>query len=159
MMQDIKKLLQQFPTLNRDTLIPILQAVQNEYGYLSEDAIKQISEFLHLPSSKIYGLATFYNQFRFSPKGKYHIQVCNGTTCHMKGAAWILKEVEKILDIRDGETTRDGLFSLEILSCIGACGHAPVICINGTYYNRMDKKKLEALIREYKELHDAEISG
>lgn len=157
-MQDIKKLLQKFPTLNRDTLIPILQSVQDEYGYLSEDALKQISGFLDLPVSKIYGLATFYNQFRFSPIGKYHLQVCNGTTCHMNDSNEILKEISKILDIGDGETTRDGLFSLEILSCIGACGQATVICVNGKYYDKMSKKKLGELLKSYREEYEAKNS-
>ena len=150
-MKGIQTLLQKFPTINRDTLIPILQIIQEEHGYVSEEAIREISEHLDLPTSKIFGLATFYNQFRFSPMGKYHIQVCRGTTCHMNGSDDILKEIYKILSISDGETTRDGLFSLEVLSCIGACGQSPVISINGKYYEKISKEKLEELLQSYRE--------
>ena len=105
----IESLLQKFPNPGRESLIPILQEVQDEFGYLSEDAIKKIGTALDLPASKIYGLSTFYNQFRFTPRGKYHIQVCNGTCCHMEGAGRILNEITKMLSIQDGETSRDGI--------------------------------------------------
>jgi NADH-quinone oxidoreductase subunit E len=150
-MEDI---LNKFPDLSRDNLIPILQATQDEYGYLSEQSLKKIAEVLKLPASKIYGLSTFYNQFRFVPAGKFHIRVCHGTTCHMNDAGIIIKEIYKILGIRDGETSRDGLFSLEILSCIGACGQAPVISINGKFYDRITKVKLKSVLQNCKKSED-----
>ncbi len=132
-----EEILNQFHQVSRDVLIPMLQAVQDECGYLSEEAIEKIGSHLSLPASKIYGLATFYNQFRFAPTGKFHIQVCNGSACHLDHSISILKELFKHLGIRDGETTRDGMFSLEVLACIGACGQSPVIAINGVYYPKV----------------------
>ncbi|MBE0655935.1 MAG: NAD(P)H-dependent oxidoreductase subunit E, partial [Bacteroidales bacterium] len=103
-------LLKEFPGAGRDSLIPVLQRIQDEFGYLSEESVNMIAMYLKLPASKVYGLATFYNQFRFIPRGKYHIKVCDGTSCHLEGSGLILKEMEKLLGINDGETTRDGLF-------------------------------------------------
>ena len=120
-----------FPDAKRDSLIPILQEVQESQGYLSRDAVVEIGRYLSLPTSKIYGVATFYNQFRFQPLGHYHIQVCRGTACHVKGSLGVLDAVRRILKIEPGQTSRDGLFSLEVVACIGACGLAPVINING----------------------------
>jgi len=145
-------ILAKFHEISRDDLIPLLQEVQNEFGFISEESLARISRELKLPASKIYGLCTFYNQFRFSPKGKYHIQVCNGTACHLDHSSEIIKQLEKILAIKDGETTRDGLFSLEILSCIGACGQSPVIAVNGEYMGDMDQEKLKSLISYYRDL-------
>lgn len=146
-MERMEELLKKFPDLSRDNLIPILQAAQDEYGFLSEESIRKIAVALNLPPSKVYGLSTFYNQFRYTSPGKYHIRVCNGTTCHMKQAGSVIKDIEKILEIKDGETSRDGLFSLEILPCIGACGHAPVISVNGRYYERMNSNKLKSVLQ------------
>ncbi len=148
---DIALILKEFPNLNRESLIPILQKVQDEFGYLSEESISQIGRYLGLPATKVYGLATFYNQFRFTPPGKYHIRVCDGTGCHMEGSGSILKEIEKLVNIRDGETSRDGLFSLEVLSCIGACGYAPVISVNDEYHAGMDKRSLKKLINNIRD--------
>ncbi len=146
-MKKLEDILNNFPDLSRDNLIPILQATQDEYGYLSEESVKKIAETLDLPSSKVYGLSTFYNQFRFVPLGMFHIRVCHGTTCHMNDSGLILREIGKLLGIHDGETSRDGLFSLEVLSCIGACGQAPVISINGKFYDRLTKEKLKSVLQ------------
>jgi len=147
----IGEILQRFPQIKRNALIPILQAVQDELGYIPEEAIARIGTHLSLPSSKVYGLATFYNQFTFSPVGKYHITVCNGSACHLDGSGTLLGEIRKILDIGDGETTRDRLFSLEVQSCLGACGNAPVMAVNGTYYPRVTVKRLREIINQYRE--------
>jgi NADH-quinone oxidoreductase E subunit len=153
-MDNIKTLLEKYPNLSREALIPILQEVQDKYGYLSEDVIRKIGMALDLPVSKIYGLSTFYNQFRFTPKGKYHIQVCHGTCCHMEGAGHILDEINKTLSIQDGETTRDGIFSLEVLSCIGACAQSPVIAVNGVYFEKITREKLIETIKYYRHLEE-----
>jgi len=92
-------------------------------------------------------VATFYNQFRFQPQGKFHIQVCRGTACHVKGSARVLDAVRQALKIEPGQTSRDGLFSLEVVACIGACGLAPVICVNGEFYAGMTTEKVDKLIR------------
>lgn len=149
-MKTIEEILKQFPQLERDVLIPMLQAVQDEYGYLNDEAVEKIGEELKLPSSKVYGLATFYNQFTFMPKGKYHIRVCDGSACHLDHSTAILKEIQKQLGIRDGETTRDGMFSLEVQACIGACGQAPVISINGRYFTKVRSQDIKKIMEEVK---------
>jgi NADH:ubiquinone oxidoreductase subunit E len=150
----IEAILQRFPQIKRNALIPLLQAVQDEFGYIPEDAVARIGSHLSLPTSKVYGLATFYNQFSFSARGMYHVVLCNGTSCHMGGAGELLKEVAKILEISDGETTRDGMFSLEVQSCMGACGQSPVMEVNGKYYSGMGVKEVREIIKQYRE--DAE---
>ena len=147
----IDKIIEKHPNLTRDVLIPIMQEIQDEYGYLSQEAILILSKRFKLPPSKIYGLATFYNQFRFQQKGKYHIQVCNGSSCHLTASHKIIKEIKKDLQIDDGETTRDKKFSLEILPCIGACGQSPVIAINNEYFTKLNISKLKEILHFYKE--------
>lgn len=138
--------IQRFPS-SRDYLIPILQAVQEEEGYISKDSIGQISDYLGLPESKIFGVATFYNQFRLNAPGKYQVAICRGTACHVKGSFNLLETLQMELGIKPGETTRDGLFSLETVACIGACSIAPVMTVNGEFYGRLDKKAVEKIIR------------
>lgn len=154
---DIAPILARHPDAGRDALIGILQEVQEEHGYLSRSAIEQIGRHLHLPASKIYGVATFYNQFRFQPLGRYHIQVCRGTACHVKGSLGVLDALRQELSVEPGQTSRDGLFSLEVVACIGACGLAPVICINGEFYAGVTPAKARAILEEYREgEHDDE---
>ena len=147
----INEILQRFPQIKRNALIPLLQAVQDEFGYISEEAIARIGAHLSLPTSKVYGLATFYNQFSFSPRGFYHVVLCNGSSCHMSGSGDLLSEVSKLLEIKDGETTRDGLFSLEVQSCIGACGQSPVMAVNGNYHSGISVKEVREIINQYRE--------
>ena len=141
-------LLEKYSHSKRDSLIPILQDIQEEVGYLSEEAIVMVGRHLDIPTSKIYGLATFYNQFRFEPKGKYHIQICHGTACHILGAVPIIDIIEKKLKIKAGQTTRNGKFSIEVVPCIGACAQAPVIAINGEYYSNLTQEKIRDLLVE-----------
>jgi iron-hydrogenase subunit gamma len=147
----IDMILKRFPQIKRNALIPLLQAVQDEFGYISEEAISRIGAHLQLPTSKVYGLATFYNQFSFSQRGYYHVMLCNGTSCHMAGAGELLSEITKLLNIEDGQTTRDGLFSLEVQSCIGACGQSPVISVNDEYYSGVTVKKIREIINQCRE--------
>ncbi len=150
----IQDILNKHPDASRDALIPILQEVQDAEGYLSKDTMMQIGKALNLPVSKIYGVATFYNQFRFSPVGKYHIQICRGTACHVKGSSKILSALTHELNVEPGETTRDGLFSLEVVACIGACGLAPVISINGEFFADMSPEKVRKLIEQHRKEKD-----
>ncbi len=143
-------LLERYPNASRDALIPILQDVQEEQGYLSREAVVQIGKHLRLPTSKIYGVATFYNQFRFQPQGRNHIQLCRGTACHVKGSSALLEAVKRELKVEPGQTTRDGEFSLEVVACIGACGLAPVICINGEFHAGVTTKSLGKIIDSYR---------
>jgi NADH-quinone oxidoreductase E subunit len=147
---DIGALLQRYPNASRDALIPILQEVQGELGYLSRDAVVQIGKHLRLPASKIFGVATFYNQFRFQPQGRNHIQVCRGTACHVKGSAAVLDAIKRELKIEPGQTARDGEFSLEVVACIGACGLAPVICINGEFHAGVTTKSVGKILDSYR---------
>lgn len=144
----VAKVMKRFPKAGRDSLIPVLQAVQEEAGYLSEDAVASIGRRLGIPASKVYGVATFYNQFRFQPKGKYHVTVCRGTACHVKGSAKVLDMVTRMLKVEPGKTTRDKLFSLEVVACMGACGLAPVVNLNGQFYAKVTPMKLSRIIEE-----------
>ena len=149
--QDLDSILENYPDAKRDALIPLLQDVQRRLGYLSRDAVVQISRHLRLPSSKIYGVATFYNQFRFQPKGQYHIQVCRGTACHVRGSCSVLDAIRRDLKIEPGQTSRDGKFSLEVVACIGACGLAPVICVNEQFHANLSTKKISQILDTYRQ--------
>ena len=148
---DLEPIFKKHPDASRDSLIPILQEVQEAQGYLSQEAVIEIGRHLRLPASKIFGVATFYNQFRFQPLGKNHIQVCRGTACHVKGSAAVLEAVQKELNVTAGQTTRDGLFSLEVVACIGACGLAPVVSINGEFHAGVTPDSIRAILRSVRE--------
>lgn len=146
MTDKLESIIQKYPHAQRDSLIPILQEVQDEIGFLSRESVVYIGRKLDVPASKIYGVATFYNQFRFEPVGTYHIQVCRGTACHVKGSAKVLEALMRELNINPGQTTRDGMFSLEVVACIGACGLAPVICINGEFYGNVEPDMVKSIL-------------
>ncbi|NOU46575.1 MAG: NADH-quinone oxidoreductase subunit NuoE [Bacteroidales bacterium] len=147
----VEEILQQYPQAGRDSLIPILQSVQDSIGYLSEESVVQVSRYLKMPASKIFGVATFYNQFRFTQPGKYHVMVCRGTACHVLGSATVLEEVEKCLKVKPGQTTKDRLFSLEVVACIGACGLAPVISINGEFHAKVTTESIHSIFETYRQ--------
>jgi len=132
-------------------LIPILQEVQKELGYLPEEAISEIAQFVGLSDSEVYGVATFYAQFKFTPIGKKVVNVCRGTACHVRGADRILQELERQLGIKPGETTEDLEYSLESIACFGSCALAPVVVINKTVYGRMTPTKVRQILAEGKE--------
>lgn len=155
-MGKLKEIFNDYVDSSRDSLIPILQDIQNQEGYLSKESIIEVGSHLNMPSSKIFGVATFYNQFKFQPNGKYHIQVCRGTACHVLGSATVLQELEKQLKIKAGQTTRDQMFSLEIVACIGACGLAPVISVNGEFHANVDSAKLKTILETYENMEEVE---
>lgn len=155
-MGKLKEIFNEYVDSSRDSLIPILQDIQNQEGYLSKESIIEVGSHLNMPSSKIFGVATFYNQFKFQPNGKYHIQVCRGTACHVLGSATVLQELEKQLKIKAGQTTRDQMFSLEIVACIGACGLAPVISVNGEFHANVDSAKLKTILETYENMEEVE---
>jgi NADH-quinone oxidoreductase subunit E len=130
----------------RGQLIPILQMIQEKHAYISEDAIKMAAEHLGIAICEVYGVATFYNQFRFHPPGKNQIKVCLGTACHVRGGDIILENFERKLEIRDGETTPDREFSIERVACVGCCALAPVTIVNETVQGHMAPSKVEGLI-------------
>ena len=128
-------------------LIPVLQEVQEKFGYLPEEVMAEIARFLRLPESNIFGVATFYAQFKFSPTGKRVVKVCRGTACHVRGGARILGEVEKQLGIKPGETTDDLEYSLETIACFGSCALAPVVVVDKDVYGRVTAKKVTDILR------------
>jgi len=132
-------------------LIPLLQSAQDTYGYVSEKAIDYISHVTGIPAADIYGVVTFYAQFRTSPLGKYVIKVCNGTACHVNGAKTITDTINDELAIDYDETSDDGAFSLLSVACIGCCSLAPVIVINEETYGRLTPAKLRKILRSYKQ--------
>ena len=150
-MNAVDTILQKHPRAGRDALIPILQEVQETEGYLSREAVIRISKHLKLPATKLYGVATFYNQFRFQPKGKYHFTLCRGTACHVKGSNRVLEMAQKMLKLKPGQTSRDRLFSLETVACMGACGLSPVMNVNGEFYAKVTPQKLVQNIQECRE--------
>lgn len=133
-------------TAERQELIPILQETQRALRYLPEVAIKEISGYLHIPESIIYGVGTFYAKFKFKPPGSKIIRVCRGTACHVKGTQKVLAEFEKILGIKAGETTPDGEYTLETVACIGACALAPVITIDDEVFAKMTPRKVTEIL-------------
>jgi len=139
---------------SREYLISILQAVQDQNGYVSKESIYRIADYLQLPESKIYGVATFYNQFRLKPPGKHKVQVCRGTACHVKGSSGILDSIKRELEIDVGGTTKDGLFSLDTVACLGACSIAPAITLNEKFYGRLDNKKAQSLLKRVRKEGD-----
>ncbi|MBN2443848.1 MAG: NAD(P)H-dependent oxidoreductase subunit E [Spirochaetales bacterium] len=151
MTKDLDSLLNNYPKEKQEYLIPILQDIQNTFGYLSKESIAATSRHFNIPASKIYGVATFYNQFKLHPPGKYHIQICRGTACHVKGSLTILEKLTRELKIGPNETTKDGLFSIEVVACIGACGLAPVMAVNGKYYAHLNQNDITTIIKKYRE--------
>lgn len=131
----------------KNELIPILQRVQEEFGYLPEDVLLKIAKFTRVPESRVYAIATFYTQFRFTPIGKKRIAVCRGTACHVKGAPRILEEIKKHLGIKEGETTPDSEYSLDTVACIGACGLSPCIMVNKKVKAKLTPKKVAELFK------------
>jgi NADH-quinone oxidoreductase subunit E len=131
---------------NKDELIPILQQVQGEMGYLPEEAMLEIARFIGLPESRVYAVASFYAQFRFSPVGRKRVMVCRGTACHVRGASRILEELERTLGIKEGETTPDMEYTLESVACIGCCALSPCMMINKKVYAKLTQAKIRKII-------------
>ncbi|MBW2065235.1 MAG: NADH-quinone oxidoreductase subunit NuoE [Deltaproteobacteria bacterium] len=148
-LQDISKSLDNFPR-ERRYLIHILQMIHERYSYLPADAIKKVARYLGMSACEIYGVATFYNQFRFNPPGRHPIKVCLGTACHVRGGDVILENFERKLGIKEGETTPDREFSIERVACIGCCALAPVAVVDETVHGHMAPSKVEGIILGYR---------
>jgi NADH-quinone oxidoreductase subunit E len=151
------KIFENYQPNDRSTLIPLLQEVQTIYGYLPENALRDISNFVKVPLSRVYGVATFYNQFRLMPLGENIIRVCRGTACHVKNSANILFALESELGVMAGHTTRDKKFTLEVVNCIGACSIAPVILVNDDYHGRITVKDIPKILKKYQAVKKTEI--
>jgi NADH-quinone oxidoreductase subunit E len=131
-------------------LIPLLQSAQESYGYIPESAIDHISEIVGIPSADIYGVITFYSQFRLKPMGKNIIKVCDGTACHVNSSTAIIKTIESELQISNDETTEDGLFTMQKVACLGCCSLSPVIMINDETFGLLTPKKVQQILKDYK---------
>lgn len=139
-----------------DKVIPILQDIQASYGYLPLPALQYLAEKTDITPSQIYGVVTFYAQFRMTPMGKHIIRVCHGTACHVQGAVRVSQAVSDFLGVKDGETTEDGLFTLETVACLGCCSLAPVMMIDSTAYGQLTQAKVKKILTQYIEREKAE---
>ncbi len=138
------------------SLITILQKAQECYGFLSVELMRHIAAETHTSIAKVYGVATFYTQFRFEPVGKYLIMLCQGTACHVNGSKLVEEAVMDYLNIKEGETTADGLFTLNNVACLGCCSLSPVMMINDDTYGQLTKDKVTNILAELKEKADSE---
>ena len=143
--EDMKKILEVYK-VEKENLIPILNDVQEKYGYIPKIAQLEISNYLNVPMAEIFGVITFYSRFTLEPKGKYNISVCLGTACFVKGSQSILDRLKDRLKIDEGKTTADGKFSIDTTRCVGACGIAPVFTVNYEVYGHATVKKLDEVI-------------
>ena len=146
--QETEELLSKYEK-KEDNLIKILEEIQVKYGYIPKVCAYKISTYLEIPLAQIYGVITFYSRFTLKPKGKYHISVCLGTACFVKGSKEILEAAKQKLGIEEGETTSDGKFSIDNTRCVGACGLAPVFTINEEVYGKATVKKMNEILDEY----------
>ena len=145
--EEMKEILEKYK-VDKENLIPILNDVQEKYGYIPKLAQLEISNYLGIPMAEIFGVITFYSRFTLEPKGKYNISVCLGTACFVKGSQSILDRLKDRLKIEEGKTTNDGKFSIDTTRCVGACGIAPVFTVNNEVYGHATVKKLDEVINE-----------
>jgi NADH:ubiquinone oxidoreductase subunit E len=147
---EIDIILKKYKQGKREDLIPLLQEIQEDLGYLSEEAIVKTGSYLGLSTTKIYGLATFYDRFRFIPSGKIQIRICHGTSCFLNGSQSIINKIREETGVMPGQTTRDGNFSYEIVSCMGGCNNGPIINVNGEFHIHIKAEQLPELIKRLK---------
>ncbi|NVN95866.1 MAG: NAD(P)H-dependent oxidoreductase subunit E [Bacteroidetes bacterium] len=154
MKSKIDEIIEKQNNTDRSDLLDVLQEIQVIEGYLSEEAIIKTSQYFKLASAKIYGIASFYDHFKFVPQGRFHIKVCNGTACHLANTSNLRKEFEKILKIQHGQCTRDGMFSIEYVPCMGACGISSVISINEEYYSSVKPSDVKDMLENLRNTDD-----
>ena len=147
--EETKEILEQYKE-DKENLIPILNDIQEKYGYIPKVSQLEISEYLNIPMAEIYGVITFYSRFTLKPKGKYNISVCLGTACFVKGSQAILDRLKDRLKLEEGKTSLDGKFSIDTTRCVGACGIAPVFTVNNEVYGHATVKKLDEVIDNIK---------
>lgn len=147
--QEIKKIISKRKSMETP-LMMILSDIQNKYGYIDLEVQQIVADELNIPVSEVYGVVTFYSYFSLQPKGKYVIGICMGTACYVKGSQGLLDAFCNRLGIKEGQTTEDGLFTIDVLRCIGACGLAPVVSVNGKIYPHVAIKDVDKIITECK---------
>ncbi|MGA2073443.1 MAG: NADH-quinone oxidoreductase subunit NuoE [Terriglobia bacterium] len=143
-------ILRQFPKVSSSDVIPLLQAIQQRCGYLPREVLEAIAKRTRVSLTRIYGVATFYERFRFQPAGKHVIQACHGTACHVNGAKQTGRAIHQTLQIKDRETTADGLFTLETVACLGCCSLAPVMMIDDKVYGRLNPQRAQRILSSYR---------
>jgi len=145
----LDQVLAKFPKPGSSDVIPLLQAVQESYGYLPKEVLERLSQRTRIPLTQIYGVATFYSQFSLEPRGKYTVRVCRGTACHVRGGKKVQVAVHQQLGISEGENSADMRFTFETVGCLGACALAPLIMVGRTYYGKMTPGKTRTMLAEY----------
>jgi NADH-quinone oxidoreductase subunit E len=148
-MSTVQEIIMGFGPLTMDSLIPVLQDVQKEYGFLSGESMEEISFIIGAPVSRVYGVATFYKQFRLQPPGRFVIKLCDGTACHVMGSVTLLNVIVDELKLETGDTTKDGLFTISPVACLGCCSLAPVIMISEETYGGLTPQKVRKILKDY----------
>jgi len=146
--QVVENILQRHPK-EQSSIIQVLLDIQNELYFLPRDVLDYVSDYLSVPRSRTYSLATFYKAFSLKPKGKYPIAVCTGTACHVQGAVRILEQIERELKVKEGETTPDKKFSVETVRCLGCCGLAPVVTVGKNLHGKVPTSKISKILKQY----------
>lgn len=146
--EDIKKVVEKWRN-KKGSLVMILHEIQNAYGYVPRETSLELSKYLDVPLAQIYEVITFYNYFKLEKPGAHRISVCMGTACYLKGAPVILQELKELLDVEEGHNTKDGLFALDVVRCLGCCGLAPVMMIDGKVYGKVKKEEIMNILSEY----------
>jgi len=149
-LSQVDEILHRFSKAGSSDVIPLLQAVQQRCGYLPREVLEVIAQRTRISLARMYGVATFYERFRFKPVGKHVIQACNGTACHVNGAKQIGRAIHQTLQIKDHETTADGLFTLETVACLGCCSLAPVMMIDDKAYGRLNPPRAQRILSGYR---------
>lgn len=149
-MEEIEEVLRSYPREQRYSLA-IMQDLQHRFNHIPREGMEALAEYLGCPLSTLYAMATFYKALSLKPKGRHIIKLCDGTACHIRGTGSLIGGVTRLLGIQAGETTEDGLFSLELVNCLGSCALAPVMVVDGTYYGKMTMEKLPTVLNSYRE--------
>ena len=148
-LKEVTKVLSLYPNEKRYSLA-ILQDLQRKFGYISRECLEEVSKYLDIKLSALYSTATFYRALSLKPRGKHFIKVCDGTACHIRGAPVLLDAIKRYLGIKPGETTEDGLFTLETVNCLGACAIAPVMVVDDQYHPKVKPDEVEAILTAYR---------
>lgn len=148
MNQEVNRIIKKYNN-EKSQLISILQDIQQEYGYLQEDVLSYVSKSMSIPYKQVYGVATFFKAFSLTPRGKHKICCCVGTACHVRGAEKIVDEFKRKLKIKEGETTPDKKFTLDVVNCVGACALGPVVIVDNKYYGGMSTKKISSILKNF----------
>jgi len=151
--EDIDRIISAYPK-EMEYALAIMQDMQHKFGCVPREGMEMVSAYLGCPLSHLYAMVTFYKALSLKPKGKYIIKVCDGTACHIRKSVDMAEEISEILSIRPGETTEDGIFSLEMVNCLGTCALAPVMLIGNRYYGKLTKKRIKTILEYYRNLEE-----